>query len=198
MGSYIKSSDDGDICSMLTLRFSNADINPGHAAHVPGHNENFIGQLRRHRQAGERLFDGAHALERVSHRLAHSCGRGHIPTTLSPRRRWHWLLNNGSGQLTAATSQSICAILDQVLQSTSTIDYVVFDAQVAHTTSGHFEVHPGNPSVPQTVLLGGKNVCMIILDCPADQQLPNPSAAQQPDPPPPGPHEHPINNIPIP
>lgn len=31
-------------------------------------------------------------------------------------------------------SQSICAILDQVLQSTSTIDYVVFDAQVSLLT----------------------------------------------------------------
>ena len=198
MGSYIKSTDDGDICSMLTLRFSNAAINPGHPAHVPGHNESFLGQLRRHRTA-EQLFDGSHALERVSHRLAHSTGLGHVPKTLSPRRRWHWLLNTGSGQLITATCTSICTILDQVLQPTSKVDYVLFDAQVAPTVSGSFEVHPGNPLVPPTVLLGGMKVCMMVLDCPLDQQLPNPTPAQQPEPPPPDPKgEHPINNIPVP
>ena len=198
VGGYIKSTDDGDICSMLTLRFSNAGINPGHPAHVPGHNETFIDQLRRHR-AAEQLFDGTHAHERVSHRLAHSCLGRDVPHTLPPRRRWHWLLNAGSGQLIAATRSSICTILDQVLQSTSKIDYVVFDAQVAPTVSGSFEVHPGNPLVPPTVLVGSMTVCMMVLDCPLDQQLPNPTVRQQPDPPPPDPRgEQPINNIPVP
>jgi hypothetical protein len=198
VGSYIKSSDDGDICSMLTFRFSNTTINSHHPAHVPGHNETFIGQLRRHRVA-ERLFDGTHALERVSHRLAYSVGRGPTPTTMGPRKRWHWLLNAASGQLIPATRNSICTILDQVLQPISTVDYVTFDAQVAHTASGHFEVHPNNPTVPQTVLIGGLTVCLMVLDCPLDQQLPNPTPAQQPDPPLPDPRgETPINNIHVP
>jgi hypothetical protein len=203
MGGYIKSIDDESICTMLAQRFSDVWIPAGHHAHVPGHNETFIGQLRRHRTS-EQLFDGTHALERVSHRLAYSLGGGPVnggpvPTTLPPRRRWHWLLNAGSGQLILPTRKSICTVLDLVLQPTSKVDYVVFDAQVGPTTSGAFELHPGNPLVPQTVLIGSMTVCMMVLDCPIDQQLPNPTPAQQPDPPTADPRgETPINNVPVP
>src|SRR6516225_11565463 len=103
---------------MLTQRFSNVSIPASHPAHVGGHNETFIGQLRRHATA-ERLFDNLHPLDRVSHRLAHSLGGGPVPTAGGPRARWHWLLNVASGNLHAATRASICSVLDQVLQSTS-------------------------------------------------------------------------------
>jgi hypothetical protein len=209
VGSYIKSPDDIDICTMLTTRFSDAVIPLAHPAHDPAHpRETFIGQLRRHR-ASERLFDGNHALERVSHRLAHSLGatpsvpgnyQGHgpVPTTLAPRLRWHWLLNTASVQLPALTSAAICDVLDQVLQRGSTVDLVTFDAQVRATASGLFELHPANSHMPQVVVQGGKNVCLMVLDCPQDQQLPNPAKNQQPDPPPSSGHETPINNVPVP
>src|SRR5216684_1653712 len=148
MGGYIKSTDDDAICAMLTERFSDAAISNTHPAHVPGHAESFIGQLRRHR-GSERLFDGLHALERVSHRLAFSLGGGPVPVTLPPRRRWHWLLNAISTQLSGPTKAAICAVLEQVLQPGSTVDIVTFDAQVAATASGSFELHPGNSHTPQ-------------------------------------------------
>jgi hypothetical protein len=198
VGAYIKSTDDQAICNMLTMRFSDATIPSGHSAHVPGHpGETFIGQLRRHR-ASERLFDGGHPLERVSHRLAHSLGGGPVPATLSPRHRWHWLLNRASAQFPAATRDAICAVLDQVLQRGSTLDLVTFDAQVHATSSGSFELHPGNSHTPQVVMQGGKSVCLMTLDCPHDQQLRNPSAGQQPDPPPSPGGETPINNVHVP
>jgi hypothetical protein len=196
VGSYIKSLDDVAICTMLTQRFSNVSIPASHPAHVGGHNETFIGQLRRHATA-ERLFDNLHPLDRVSHRLAMSLGGGPVPTTAGPRVRWHWLLNVASGNLLAPTRTSISSVLDQVLRSTSTVDYVVFDAQVAPTASGSFELHPGNPSVPQTVLIGGMKVCMMVLDCPADNQLPG-DGGLQPDPPTNPGGETPINNVNVP
>jgi hypothetical protein len=198
VGAYIKSQDDKDICTMLTTRFSDVIIPPTDPAHVPGHpRDTFIGQLRRHR-GSERLFDGRHALGRVSHRLAYSLGGGPVPGTLPPRRRWHWLLNTLSAQLPPATSAAICDVLEQVLQPGSTVDLVTFDAQVQATVSGSFELHPGNSHIPQVVVQGGKNVCLMMLDCPQDQQLPNPSAIQQPDPPPSPGHETPINNVHVP
>lgn len=198
MGAYIKSQDDKDICTMLSTRFSDAIIPPAHPAHVAAHpRETFVGQLRRHR-GGERLFDGRHALERVSHRLAHSLGGGPVPATKSPRRRWHWLLNTLSVQLPPATNAAICDVLEQVLQPGSTVDLITFDAQVRATASGSFELHPGNSHTPQIVQQGGKNVCLMTLDCPQDQQLPNPSPTQQPDPPPSAGPETPINNAHVP
>jgi hypothetical protein len=197
VGSYIKSTDDDAICAMLTERFSDAAIPNNHPAHVPSHSETFIGQLRRHR-GSERVFDGAHPLERVCHRLAFSLGGGPVPNTLPPRRRWNWLLNAGSAQLPAATNAAICAVLDQVLRHGSTVDLVTFDAQVVATQSGLFELHPGNSHTPQVVVQNNKNVCLMVLDCPQDQQLPNATPAQQPDPPPSPGHETPINNVPVP
>jgi hypothetical protein len=78
------------------------------------------------------------------------------------------------------------------------VDLVAFDAQpVANITLG-FELHPANSHVPQVVVQNGKNVCLIVLDCKVDQQLPNPTVNQQPDPPPAGHGESPINNVHIP
>jgi hypothetical protein len=200
MGAYIKSPYDTEICDMLTARFSDTVIPPTHPAHVPSHaGETFIGQLRRHR-GSERLFNGSHALERVSHRLAYSVNAGPVPATSSARLRWHWLLNAASTQLSAATKAAICDVLEQVLRPGSTVDLVTFNAQVKATASNSFELDPGNSRTPQIVVQGGKNVCLMMLNCPKDQPLPNPGAGQQPDPPPsPGPgQEHAINNVPVP
>lgn len=121
-----------------------------------------------------------------------------MPANLPARRRWHWLLNTNSKQLLPATRAAICAVLNQVLARGSMIDLVTFDAQVVATASKSFELHPGNSPNPQVVIQNGKRVCLMMLDCPQDQQLPNPTPKQQPDPPPSQGNEAPINNVYVP
>ena len=75
---------------------------------------------------------------------------------------------------------------------------VTFDAQPVANIALGFELHPANSHAPQIVVQNGKNVCLMVLDCKIDQQLPNPTVQQQPDPPLSPGHETPINNVHVP
>jgi hypothetical protein len=198
MGAFIPTSYDNEICTMLNTRFSDTVITSSDPAFVAGYaSDTFIGQLRRHRNKGERLFDGNHNLARVSHRLAYSVLNHDSPNTTKPRHRWFFLLPKGLNQLPAATETAICAVLDAVLADT-TIDSAVFSTTPKGNITLGFELDPQNSHVPQTVNQGGKNVCLVTLDCKKDQQLPDPAKGQVTDPPTADANELPINNVHVP
>ena len=137
------------------------------------------------------LFDGLHRLDRVSHRLARSIG-GPVPGDLKARKRWHWLLNAASKNLPVETRLAICSVLDEALRDT-TVDSVQFNAQVKGNPGDGFQLDGGNSNKARIRKFKGKSICMVMLNCEVDQQLKNPGAGKQDDPPAPDGGEKPIN-----
>lgn len=189
MGAYIPSAYDDEIRASLTLRFSNINIPPGHPAHVPGHNETFMGQMKRHHGA-ENMFDRHRPkpLDRVAHRLHWSLGGGGVPANGSARLRWYWLLNAASGIMPAATADKIRDAINTALAYGSGIDSIQF--YVTYNTA--------IPLRYDLDVVDSGSVRSLTLVSNQDVQLPNPPGGAQPDPPAPSPPETPINNVLVP
>jgi hypothetical protein len=188
MGGYIPSFWDNQIRAALTGRFSDTGIPPGHAAHVPGHNENFMEQMKRHHRS-ENMFDrtAPKSLERVAHRLAHSIAMV-APTDTDARRRWYWLLNPASGIMPATTADKIRDAISTALAPNSVISSLQFT--VTYNTRQHLRY--------DLDVVDAEGVRTLILISNLDAMLPTPTPGQQPLNPPRSAGEHPMNNAPVP
>lgn len=188
MGSYIPSYWDAQIRSALTGRFSDTGIPTGHPAHVPGHTETFMEQMKRHHLL-EDMFDktAPKPLERVAHRLAHSISTP-APADHDARRRWYWLLNTGSGIMPAPTADKIRDALATALAARSGISSIQFDTHYDTTQHLRYDLD----------VVDTRGIRKLTLISNLDAILTTPTPAQQPLNPRPSAGEHAINTVVIP
>jgi hypothetical protein len=188
MGGYIPSYWDNQIRAALNGRFSDTAIPAGDPAH-DGHNESFMGQMRRH-HGSENMFN-KHApqpLERVAHRLTYGLGLGPAPTNDAARRRWYWLLNSASGIMPAVTADKIRDALSGALAARSGITSIQFDLTYNTSQALRYDLNwVDTGSVRKLTLISNQ-----------DTMLPDPTPLQQPLNPPPFGGETRINNVNIP
>ena len=183
MGSFINSQSDNEICELLNKRFSD-DI-------IPNDGRTYIRELRDFCSTIENLFDGNHNLHRVFYRLARSITGGPgVPKHNQSRFRWYHFL--GSNLCPPNTRAAINTVLSNILAQNSNIQYATFLTRHVTTSSGTFELYPGNTGAVQTYTdANGKKYCKVVLECHDDKKLPD--SSNEPDPPhgPPGEHDLP-------
>ncbi len=187
MGGFINSQADAEICEVLNKRFSNE---------VNAHGQTYLDELRTF-FVTEKLFNPSHKLNRVFHRLATSVTGGtSVPKNNHSRLRWfHLLKNNLPNAVEKAIRDQLTALLSPSAGNPpGGVDYVIFSTVHQATQSGdQFELWDGvldgvpashfNSSTPTPLSdANGNTYCALILECKADQALPD--APGEADPPP--------------